>query len=173
MAKTLAQKKDTVKKIVDKLSAAKGVAFSSFTGLTVSEVDDLRKQLRAENSEMLVTKKTLLGRALTELKQTDVPVADFEGGVAVILGADEVVPAKITAQFAKTHKQVNFYGGLLEQKFISPEKVKELSKLPSKPELYAKLVGTINAPVSGLVNVLAGSLRQFVYVLNALKEKKA
>ena len=87
---------------------------------------------------------------------------------------DEVVPAKIVDEFKKTHEeQINFIGGVLENNFLSAEKIQELAKLPSKQELYAKIVGSLNAPISGFVNVLAGNMRNLVYVLKAIEEKKS
>jgi len=68
---------------------------------------------------------------------------------------------------------VSFLGGILEGKFLSKEEVLALAKLPSKQELYAKVVGSLNAPISGFVNVLAGNIRGLVNVLKAIEEKKA
>jgi large subunit ribosomal protein L10 len=87
-------------------------------------------------------------------------------------GSDEVAPAKILVDFAKG-KEMKIYGGLLEGKFITAAKVKELAGLPSKLELIALTVRTIQAPISGFVNVLAGNLRGLVNVLKAVKESKS
>ena len=83
-----------------------------------------------------------------------------------------MAPAKILEQFSKTNGAVKIIGGVIERKFITAAEVIALAKLPSKQELLAKLVGTINAPISGFVNVLAGNLRGFVQVLNAIKDQK-
>ena len=97
----------------------------------------------------------------------------FSGGVAAIFGqGDEVAPAQLVAEFAKKHEVVTIFGGLLEGNLIDGVKVVELSKLPSKQCLLGQLVGTLNAPVSGFVNVLAGNLRNLVGVLNNIKENK-
>ena len=102
----------------------------------------------------------------------EVDTKNFEGGVAAVFGfEDEVAPAQLIAAFAKKHDIVSIYGGMLEGNFIDSNKVKELAKLPSKQQLLGQLVGTINAPVSGFVNVLAGNLRGLVTVLNAIKDK--
>ena len=121
----------------------------------------------------IASKKTLLKRAL-EQAGLEVDTKAFEGGVGVFCGnEDEVAPSKIVAGFAKDHEVMTIFGGILEGTFIEEGKIKELSKLPSKQELYAKLVGTINGPVSGFVNVLAGNMRGLVNVLNGIKEQKA
>ncbi len=172
MAKTKQQKKEALEKISSKLKEAKGIVFSSFTGLTVSQMEELRGKLREENSELIVAKKTLLKKSLQEAGQEDVPVEEFSGGVSMVVGDDEVAPAKVVAEFAKKNEAVEFYGGILEAKYIDENKVKELAKLPSKQELLAKMVGSMKAPISGFANVLSGNLRNLVYVLNAIKDKK-
>lgn len=172
MPKSKGQKKQIIDQVTDKLKVAKGVVFSSYIGLKVSEMEELRKKLRAEKSELIITKKTLLKQSLQEAGKQDVPVEQLPGGVALILGADEVSPAKVTAEFAKTHELVKFAGGILENKFIDLAQVKALATLPSKQELLGKLVGTLQAPISGFVNVCAGNLRGLVTVLNRIKEIK-
>ena len=123
----------------------------------------------------MVAKKTLMNLAFAEAKIENLSIKDFEGRVAVVFGyEDEVAPAKIVGEFKKTHKDnIDFLGGILENKYLNKEEVSALSKLPSKQELYAKIVGSLNAPVSGFVNVLAGNLRGLVTVLKAIEEKKA
>ncbi len=173
MAKTRQQKETSVKDLVERIQAAKAVVFANFQGLKVSESEELRGQCREQNIDYLASKKTLLKHALSEAGY-DQDIKAFVGGIAVVLGhEDEVAPAQVIDRFAQKHEVATIYGGILEGKFIDAVKVKELAKLSSKPQLYAKLVGTINAPVSGFVNVLAGNLRGLVQVLNAVKESKS
>jgi len=174
MAKNKLQKQEILRDLKAKMAKAKSMVFASFNALTVSDNEDLRDQLRAEGNEYYVAKKTLLNLALQEAKLTGIDAKNFQGQLAVVFGyEDEVSPAKVVAKFAKGHaKNLEFVGGILENRFIEPAQVKELASLPSKQELYAQVVGTINAPVSGLVNALAGNLRNLVYVLNAVVAKK-
>jgi len=173
MAKTRQQKETSVKDLAERMQAAKAVVFANFQGLKVSESEELRAKCREQQVDYLASKKTLLKRALSEAGY-DQDAKAFEGGVAVVLGReDEIAAAQVTDKFARDHEVATIYGGIFEGKFIDAAKVKELAKLPTKPELYAKLVGTINAPVSGFVNVLAGNLRGLVQVLNAVKESKS
>ncbi len=174
MAKTKEQKREILANLADKISQAKFIIFTKFDALGVKDNEELRKQLKNEGSEYYVVKKTLLDLAFKNKKIANLNVKDFVGRVAVIFGyTDEIMPAKIVDKFKKSHKEgIEFIGGIFEDKFIDSAEVAELAKLPSKQELYAKLVGSINAPVSGLVNVLAGNLRNLVYVLKAIEEKK-
>lgn len=173
MAKTREQKELQVQSLADQLKTAKSAVFANFQGLTVQETEELRGKCREQGVAVLATKKTLLKRALTDMN-LDVDTKQFEGGVATFFGTnDEVAPAQIVAKFAKDHEIVSIFGGVLEGNFIDEAKVKQLSALPSKEQLLAKLVGTINAPVSGFVNVLAGNVRGLVTVLNAIKDSKS
>jgi len=173
MAKTRVQKEEAFSTLCTELKEAKAVVFANFQGLTVAASQELRAKCRENNIAYIASKKTILKKALKDAG-LDIDVEAFEGGVGVALGKeDEVLPAQIVAQFAKDHEVMKIFGGVLEGAFIDGAKVTELSKLPSKLELYARLVGTINAPVSGFVNVLAGNLRGLVTVLNAVKDAKA
>ena len=172
MPKTRKQKQEVVENLAKDFKESKGVVFSTYMGLSVYDMEELRNQLHEEGAQMSVVKKTLLQRALEKAGYKDVDMTLFDSGVAVTTADDEVVPAKTLAKFGKDHEFVTFFGGIMENKFIDGEKVTALSKVPSKEELYAKIVGSINAPVSGFVNVLAGNLRNLVGVLSAIKDNK-
>lgn len=176
MPKTKEQKQVILRDIAEKIKKAKSVIFTKFDKLGVKENEELRKELKKENSEYYVAKKTLMDLAFKDSKIEGLNIKDFEGRVSAVFGyEDEVAPAKVVADFKKKLEEgnkVEFVGGILENKFIDAEVVKNLASLPSKQELYAKLVGSINAPVSGFVNVLACNLRNFVQVLKAIEEKK-
>lgn len=148
----------------------KSAVFINYFGLPVKEINVLRNDCRKEDVGYKVAKKTLLKKVLAEKGFT----AELNGEVAVMFGrTDEIAPAKIIANFAKTHDKAKIVGGILEGKFIDVNMVKALSKLPTKQELLGKLVGTIAAPMSGFLNVLQGNIRGLVQVLNAISEKKA
>lgn len=174
MAKTKEQKQEILSSLEDKISRSKSIVFTSFDTLTVSENEELRQNLRKEGGEYYVAKKTLLERAFADKKVEDLNIKDFQGKIATIFSYDdEVISAKILADFKKSHEEkIQFVGGVLENKYLSPEQVFNLSQLPSKEELYAKVVGSLNAPISGFANCLAGSLRKLLYALNAVKEAK-
>jgi len=175
MPKNKVQKGEIFRDLNEKIKKSKLVVFAGFNAFGVKDNENLRNQLRAENSEYYVAKKTLMNLALKENK-LDVNVRSFDGKVAAIFSyADEVAPAKILGNFLKNkdkEKKIYFLGGILEGKLLSKDEIEALSKLPSKQELYAMIVGSMNAPISGFVNALAGNLRNLVYVLKAIEEKK-
>ncbi|MCX6793032.1 MAG: 50S ribosomal protein L10 [Candidatus Falkowbacteria bacterium] len=173
MPKTKQQKQEIGRDLKERLAKAKSVVFTSFNALTVKENELIRIELGKEQSEYYATKKTLLDRALKDAN-IEVDARNLEGQVAITFGyADEVAPAKIISKFVKDFDgRVKFLGGVLEGKFIDAAGITALASLPSKEQLYAQLVGSINAPVSGFVNVLAGNLRSLVHVLSAIQETK-
>ncbi len=167
------QKGEVLQKIQEKIAKSKAILFSADQGLNVKTVEDLRKQLKAEGAEYLVAKKTLVKMATKELMPSE-ELDKIDGSVGIILSyEDEISGAKILHKFAKANEKLNISGGILENKYIDTAVVQRLASLPTKQELLAKLVGTIQAPVSGFVNVLSGNLRNLVGVLGAIKDKKA
>lgn len=165
------QKKEIIKELAKKIKDSKAVVFSDYKGLKVKDMMALRNELRASGVELKVLKKTLINLAL---KDAGIPidVKKLEGQIAIAISAgDEVVAAKIIAKLAKVNENLKMIGGILGTKELAAEEVNALAKLPSKEELLVKLVGTINRPVSGFVNVLAGNLRGLVQVLKTVAEK--
>lgn len=176
MPKTKEQKKAILNELTDKIAKAKSIIFTRYNGLTVKDNEDLRARLYKENNEYYVAKKTLFNLALKDKSIAGLNIKGFVGQVAAVFGySDEVSPAKIVGQFKKEKDKegkIEFIAGILENKYLDAAQVASLSKLPSKQELYAKIVGSLNAPVAGLVNVLAGNLKNLVYALSAIKDKK-
>lgn len=178
MPKTRQQKEETLKQLVEYFSQAKSVVFVNFDKLTVSDITAFRRKCREQGMPYTVAKKTLLRRALKETKLDEVDLSGFERGIGTLFGiADEVAPAQTVDSFAQEHEAMAILGGIMKdapagQKFLSADSVKALAKLPTKEALLGQVVRTIQAPVSGFVNVLAGNLRSLVQVLNAVKDKK-
>ncbi|MBI4127825.1 MAG: 50S ribosomal protein L10 [Parcubacteria group bacterium] len=171
MAKSKAKKTEETKGLSELLSHAKSVVFTDYQGLSVKDSTELRRLLKREGAQFVVTKNRLLMRALAEVKpQTKIP--EFTGFTAVAIGiTDEITPAKVVATFAKTHEKIKIKGGLLGDLLIENAEISMLASLPGKQELLARLVGTIAAPLSSMVNVLAAPTRSLLNVLNAVGAK--
>lgn len=176
MPKNKIQKQEILRNLSEKIKKSKSVIFAGFNAFGVKDNEALRAKLIAENNEYYVAKKTLMNLAFKDQNIESLNTRDFDGKIAAIFAYEnEIAPAKILGEFRKDKEKENkifFLGGILENKLLSREQVEALAKLPSKQELYAKLVGSMNAPISGFVNVLAGNLRNFVGVLKAISEKK-
>lgn len=174
MAKTKLQKEVILRDLEAKLEKSKAVVFARFNGFTVVDNEALRNQLRSADSEYYVAKKTLMSKALESRSISGFDAKSTDGQLAVIFGyGDEVTPAKLLAPFIKqTEGKIDFVGGILEGRYINKAEVTALATLPSREQLYAQILGSINAPVSGFVNALAGNLRNLVYVLKAIETKQ-
>jgi len=173
MAKTLKQKQEIIEQIYDKVYRMKLAIFVNYYGLKVNELQKLRKLCKEQSIDFLVTKKKLFKLCLEKNNFKEFSLKELEGELGIIFSyEDEIAPAKILKNFQKEHKILKINGGILERNFIRSNEVLELATLPSKLELIAKVIGGINAPVTGFVNVLVGNLRNFVGVLQAIKEKR-
>ena len=173
MAKTKGQKQAIISDLADRWARAKSVVFASFSGLTAAESRELKGQLKKAAGEYYVSKKTLLKRVLADHKIAfDPSVSD--GQMVTIFGyADEVAPVKAVSAFSQASEgKVKLVGGWLDGQVLDQAQTEALSQIPSRQELYGRVVGSLNAPVSGLVNVLAGNLRGLVRVLAAIGESK-
>jgi len=155
MPKTKAQKADILLNLADKLSKMKSAVMFNFSGIEVKDINKLRNRCRQEGIDYLVTKKTLFKKVLSEKGFKDVVAADLQGEVATLFAyEDEIAPARILASFAKENDKLKFLGGIFEGKFIDVTQVTILSKIPSKNELLAKMVGCLSNPLSSLVRTL-------------------
>lgn len=173
MAKSKQEKNELVTSLVDMFKKAKALVFADYTGLKVKDMQELRRVMRAKGVEYEVIKKTLLSKSLESAGITTVNVDDLQGMVSVAISdQDELEPAKSTTAFAKTHDKFKVLAGWVTGNFYQAKQVEALAKLPSKPELLGKFVGTIQAPLSGFVSVLQGNLRGLVQVINAMSQKK-
>lgn len=172
MAKSRLQKEQTVAELLGYFGAMKSAVFVNYQGLKVKEADELRRSADKENISYTVAKKTLLTKAIKAVG-VDYDATALQGMIGVATATDEVSAAKLLAEFGKTHEALKILGGVVDGKVVDAAAVKALASLPSRQQLLGQLVGVINAPVSGFVNVLAGNLRGLVNVLNAVKDAKA
>lgn len=166
------QKEAIVQELSNEIAASKTVVICDYKGMTVAQVREVRNALREKSAKMQVVKKTLAKLAFKQAG-TDLDVKQLEGQVAVIYGGeDEICAPKVALDFSKKNDKFKILAGTLEKQPLGAAEMINLAKLPTKQEMLGKLVGTINAPISGFVNALAGNLRNFVGVLNAIKDAK-
>ena len=171
-----AKKQTILQELQDLVSRQKAVVFADFAGVKTSDLNALKKQLQKVNSVLRVSKKTLLELAFKNKHGADLgaKVRGLKGQVAAIIGlADEVQPAKLAYQFAKANDKFKLLGGVVNQQFVELAMIEQLALLPSPLELKARFVGAIAGPLTGLVCLMNNQLSQLVYVLDALKTKRA
>ncbi len=169
MPKTKEQKKQIVEDLKDNLSKQKAVVFIGIKGIKAKDIFDLRENLKKANCLLSVIKKTLLNLVLKDEK-LDIDAKKMEGEMGLVFGfEDQILPSKIVYQFSKTNNNLKILGGIFENKFINQEEAMALALLPSREELYSKVVGTISAPISGFVNVLQGNIKGLITILIKIK----
>jgi large subunit ribosomal protein L10 len=175
MAKTRGKKETEVRDYAERLKSASAVAFADLTGFKVAEASAFRRKAEAQGVKVRLAKKTLLKLAVKDAGLSDVDWNSFQGSSVTMLltDGDQVAPAKLLSDVLKEHEAMRALGGLLDAKWMNASEVSALAALPSKEVLIAKVVGSIAAPLSGMVNVLHGNLRGLVYALNAIKEAKS
>lgn len=156
----------------DSFSRAKFTVVTDYCGLTVSELQELRIQLRGCDSEIRIAKNTLLKRAAADTA-CDVLSEDFTGTTAIVMGYDDpVAPAKAIVKFVKDHSKMQIRAAALDGEKISADDMVALSKLPSKEAMLGQLLSVLNGVPTGLVQVLSAVPRTFLYGLQAIKEQK-
>ena len=171
MAKTRVQKDQDLAEVTNKLKSAKSVVFTDYRGSTVAQVDTLRRALAKEQISSKVYKITLLQKALAE-QGLDASMIDHKVPlIASFSETDETAPARVIRGLLKDIPTLTIMSGILDHTIMSKAQVMALAQLPTKQQLRAKLVGTINAPVSGFVNVLAGTVRSLLNVFTAIAQK--
>ena len=167
MAITREKKETLVTAYTEKLRRSQAVIITEYRGLTVKQLQPLRRELRAVESEMVISKNTLLARALRDL---GLPAPDslLSGPTAVAFCfGDLAAPAKVLSKYVRDTKILVLRGGMIGQSVFDETGVQTLSELPSKGQMRAQVVGVLQSPLSGLVNVLAGPMRGLMTVLNA------
>ena len=168
---TRQKKEQVVLEISKALDGAESAVFLNFHGLTVIEATLLRRKLRGAKSAYQVVKKTLLKRVLDE-KGYDGSLPDISGEVAIAWSKDSVAPARESYLFGKDHAgKLNILGGVLLGKYLSKEEALALAKMPSREELYQKLVGTLHAVPTNFVRTLSEVPGSFVRTINAIATK--
>jgi len=166
------EKVTIVSELSDSFNRAKLAVVADYCGLKVSEFQKIRVELRKCNSEIRVAKNTLLKRAVTDTGNAALS-DDFAGTTAVIMAyADPVEPAKVVTKFANDNEKFKIRSAVLDGEKIGVDKIIALSKLPSKEVLLGQLLSTWKSVPTGLVQVLSGVPRTFVYALQALKDQK-
>ena len=156
MSSNLEMKKQVVAEIVEKLKGAESMVICSYSGLTVEQVTELRKQCRENDVHYCVLKNRLVARALAELNIEGLDSL-LEGPNAFVFGTKDVTSApKIISTFIEKNKltSLEIKGGLVGTDVADVKMIKDLAATPSKEELLATMVGCLVSPVSALVSVL-------------------
>lgn len=170
MPVTRERKAEMVNALTDELKQAQAVIITDYRSLKVSDLQNIRNELRGMQAGYHVAKNTLLELALKEAG-LPVPTNLLDGPTAVaFLREDLAGPAKKLNSFFK-EKELPIRGAIVGQTVYDAKGVEDLANLPSRTDLYARVLGSLQGPASSLVGVLNGALSQLVYVLQAKAEQ--
>ena len=166
-------KNDKIEYYKKQFENAKVAVVADYRGLSVEEITELRRALQASEADLTVTKNTLCKLAAQGTNFEAVSEL-MQGPTAIAFGfGDEVASAKILAKFIKENKKGEIIGAVLEGKALSSEEAKKLAYMPSKEELYAKILGSINSPASGLVYGINGVMAALTRAVAAVRDQKS
>ncbi len=167
------EKEEMLQELKAKMESSQLVILAEYKGLNVEAMTKLRRKLRGVGSEIKVAKNTITKLAAREAGMDELNPY-LEGPVALTFGFDDpVAPAKALSEFAKEYKALSIKAGILEGRVVDPQAIKALADLPSREVLLAKVLGGMQTPMYGFAGALQGLLRNLVYVLDAVREKKA
>lgn len=170
---TKAFKNEKIEYFKKQFEQAKVAIVTDYRGLSVDEITQLRRALQKENSDFTVTKNTLCKIAS---KGTNFEAIEslMQGPNAIAFGfGDEVSAAKVVAKFIKENKKGEIIGGVMEGNLLNADEAKKLANMPSREELYAKMLGSINSPASGIVYSVNGVMSALVRAIDAVAKQKA
>ncbi len=170
MALSREKKVESLETIDSLLATSKLTVMAIYSGTTVKSMQELRAQAKKDGTEIKVFKNRLFKKALAKNPSFQgVDTSSVNGQLLYAFNShDEVAPAQVLANFAKTNTQIGFVGALSQNgSFLTKEDVEFLAALPSRDQLRAQLVGTISAPISGFLNVTAGNIRSVLNVFQS------
>lgn len=165
-------KNKMLEEVTAELKKAELVIVSDYRGLNVKAINDLRGRLRKEECLYRITKNTL-NRLACKAAGVEQLESLFEGPTAIAYSnADPVAAAKVFSDFAKENEALVIKGGMLSGQLLDLQAIKALGEIPPREVLLAQVVGGFQAPISGLVGVLQGTLRKLVYTVDAVRLQK-
>ncbi|MHB8800975.1 MAG: 50S ribosomal protein L10 [Thermoanaerobaculia bacterium] len=167
------EKTDAIAHMAEALGSAPHAFLIDFQGISVPDVTELRRQIRATGAEYVVVKNTLALRAIK-----DAPIGalseHFSGMTAVAWSKTDIVQlAKVLHQFGKTNPKIKVKAALVEGRPVPAAALESLASLPTRPELVARLLGLMQSPMRRLVTVLSSPQRKLAMTISAVAEKKS
>lgn len=162
-----------VQAIAERMESAQSMILANYSGLSVEQMTKFRVQCREKSVECRVVKNRLARIACDNAEMSEIKDY-FKGPTAILFGLEsQIDAAKILVDFVKDNEKMGIKGGLVDGQLLDPTQVVALSKIPSKEELYAKMMGSINSPASGLTMCINGVAAGLVRCIDAVAQQKA
>jgi len=163
-----------VSELQEKIAKAQGMFFTDFAGINVEHITELRREFRKSGIEYKVVKNTLAKIALKNVSGYDKVYDKLVGPTGIAFAYnDPAAPAKIIQKFKEKNEKFGLKVCVIEKTVYDGSKLKELASMPSRAEIIAGILGSLNSPISGIVGTINAVLRDVVGVLDAIEKKKA
>ena len=170
---TKAFKQDKVSQIKENIDKAQVAIVTEYKGYSVEEITNLRRALQKEDGDYMVTKNTLARLAVKDTPY-EVLTETFKGPIAIAFGfGDQVAPAKVLSKFIKDAKKGEIVAAALDGKLLSADEAKALATIPSKEEIYAKMLGCVNSPATGIVGSINAVMASLTRAVAAVRDQKS
>jgi large subunit ribosomal protein L10 len=168
------QKEQIIVEVAEIASRARGMFFTDFTGLTVEQATELRREFRKSGIQYKVVKNTYIRKALERLGGYDKVYDGLVGPTGVAFAfEDPVAPAKIIQKFSDKHKKLSLKVCVIEREVYSGARLEEIARIPTRDEIMASILGSIQAPMAGVPGALQAVVRELVSVIDEVGKKKA
>ncbi len=168
------EKEQIISAMKERIVRANSLFFADFTGITVEQINELRREFRKSDIDYEVVKNTLARKALEEVGGYDSVLDKLESPTAIAFAyGDPVAPAKIIKKFREKHSKMSVKVCVIEKQVFDGKDLDKLAKLPSRNELIAGILGSIQAPMAGIAGAVGAVMRDLVFVIDAIEKKKA
>jgi len=174
MAITKSKKSEILADLENEFKNSKSVAFTAYSGITVSAIQEIRRKLREADARMVIAKKTLISLAAKNSGLKEIPNESLEGPVAVVFShGDELAGLQLIEKSKKDFEQLEILGGVFDGEILGKAKARQLAQLPSRDALFGQIVGLLVSPLRGFVGVGNSLVGGFVRALDGIREKKS
>ncbi len=171
---TRQRKAEIVEELRQKLEKARGIYLVDFAGMTVEDSRALRKELRPKGFEYKVAKNTLIRRALQAIGDHAELEQHLVGQTGLVLSyTDGVAPARVLRDFIKRIEKPRFKAAVVEGQYFGSEQLDQLAALPSREELIAGILGSLQAPIAGIAGAIAALMRDIAYLVEEVARKRS
>ncbi len=168
------EKEQIVAEVVEKLTRSKGLFLTDFSGLTVEQATELRREFRKSGVDYRVVKNTLARKALEEVTGYDKVYDVLVGPTGIAFAYDDpTAPAKVIKKFRDKYEKLQLKIAVLEKTVYAGAQLPQLAALPSRGEIIRSILGSLDAPISGVVGAINAVTRNLVNVIDQIEKKKA
>jgi large subunit ribosomal protein L10 len=168
------EKEAIITEVAEKAARAIAMYFADFSRLTVAEETELRREFRKSGVEYNVVKNTLARKALEQLTGYDRVLDKLVGPTGIAYSYDDPsAPAKIIKKFSEKTGKLQLKAAVVEKQVYDSTKLEQLANMPTRKDMVAAILGSLQAPASGIVGAINAVARDLVYVIDAIEKKKA